>query len=274
MKYKKFNDDILIIHDKREKVTSKMADNSVDLVASDPPFGVRDDAWDNKEHFINMVCHWLDEDLRISKYGVVWFGAGKMLPYILTKLIKENRYEEFKRQHNWEKPEGSQFNGASNNNIWYSNEYIWVFSRNWDELKKFGKDMPFGYDAFKYRTIAKVITGHPTSKPVPLMRKLIGHYSAPGHLIFDGFGGSFSTAIACIDMGRRFLGVEQSPLPDRPITDINGDNPDYFGNGTKRIQKHLDEPKLFTGVSDGDSEDYEETLNLFEKTKGDEHTTH
>ena len=171
------------------------------------------------------------------------------------------REELFHRLHTWDKPEGTQFAGASNNNIWYSIEPILVFSKDLKLSKSYGKDMPYAYDTFQYRTIPYKMFGHPTSKPVALMRKLIGHYSAPGDLVFDGFGGSFSTAIACIDMGRRCLSVERSPLDGQPVGE---NNPDYYGNGIKRIQKHLDAPRLFTGVSDDDSEDYEETINMFE----------
>lgn len=255
----------LLIHSKMERVLHKMGDNSVDLVLTDPPFGVRSfESWDDKKHFIENVTYWLDECIRVSKHTVIWFGAGKMLPYILRNLILTDREDQFKRQHSWRKPEGSQLNGASNNNIWYSNEYIWVFSKDWDKTKSYGKNMPMGWDDFTYRTLQKAYTGHPTTKPVPMMRKLIGHYSILGEVILDPFSGSFSTTIACADMGRRSIGVEQSPLPDKPITDMYGDNPDYYGNGIKRVQKHLDAPRLFVGVSDEDTENYNETIDMFE----------
>ena len=266
METKKLSD-ILMIHSKMEDVLYKMKDNSVDIVITDPPFGVRDDHWDNRDAFIISVGEWLDNCIRVSRHGAIWFGAGKMLPYVLDTLIRTNRYSTFVRQHSWRKPEGSQLAGASNNNIWYSNEYIWVFSKDWDKTKSYGKDMPQGWDDFTYRTMAKKETGHPTAKPVGMMRKLIGYYSAMGETILDPFAGSFSTAIASIDMGRRCIGIEQSPLPNKPITDADGDNPDYFGNGVKRVERHLSAPRLFIGVDDidTDSEDIDQTLNLFEE---------
>lgn len=267
METKKLSD-ILLIHDKMENILSKMQDNSVDAVISDPPFGVRKlEEWDDRMDFISSVDGWLRECLRVSKHTVIWFGAGKMLPYVLQGLIKREQHHYFARQHSWRKPEGSQLAGASNNNIWYSNEYIWVFSKDWDKTKSYGKDMPQGWDDFTYRTLAKKETGHPTAKAVPMMRKLIGHYSSLGETILDPFAGSFSTAIACIDMGRRCIAIEQSPLPDKPITDLDGDNPDYYNRGVDRVQRHLDAPRLFIGVEDEDtdSEDIDKTLNLFEE---------
>ena len=128
----------LIIHNKRERVTSQMADNSVDIVIEDPPFGVRDEEWDNKEHYISKVGEWLCSGLRITKHAVVWFCASRMMPYIFEQIDNEM----LKRVHIWEKPMGSQYAGAYNNNIWFSIEPILVFSKDWDVTKKYGKSMP------------------------------------------------------------------------------------------------------------------------------------
>lgn len=251
MESKKLGDHLLI-HSDMESVLKKMGNNSVDAVITDAPFGVRTtgEAWDDKQHFIDTIDYWLQECLRVSRHTVIWFGADKMLPYVLQGLIDRKQHYYFARQHTWVKPAGSQLNGASNNNIWYSNECIWVFSKDWNKTKSYGKDMPMGWDNFEYRTLAKSYTGHPTAKPVPLMRKLIGYYSAVGETILDPFAGSFSTAIACIDMGRKCIAIEQLPLPDKPITDMDGNNPDYYNYGIARIERHLSAPRMFLGVSD------------------------
>jgi len=55
---------------------------------------------------------------------------------------------------------------------------------------------------------AKKIKGHPTPKPVDLLKKLIGVSSRLGDLVFDPFMGSGSTGVAAREMGRRFLGIE------------------------------------------------------------------
>ena len=78
--------------------------------------------------------------------------------------------------------------------------------------------------------------------------------------IFDGFGGSFSTAVACVDMGRRSMTVEQSPFLNKPITDYKGDNPDYFNKGKDRLERRINEPRLFVGE---EKIEQLETINLF-----------
>lgn len=50
---------------------------------------------------------------------------------------------------------------------------------------------------------------HPTQKPVWLMARLIEQFTKPGDLVFDPYAGSGSTGVACVQTGRRFIGVER-----------------------------------------------------------------
>lgn len=49
---------------------------------------------------------------------------------------------------------------------------------------------------------------HPTQKPVELMEYLVRTYSNPGDLVLDNCMGSGTTAVACLNSGRRFIGFE------------------------------------------------------------------
>jgi site-specific DNA-methyltransferase (adenine-specific) len=49
---------------------------------------------------------------------------------------------------------------------------------------------------------------HPTQKPVALMRELVQLVSDPGDLVLDPFMGSGTTGVACVQLGRRFIGIE------------------------------------------------------------------
>lgn len=53
---------------------------------------------------------------------------------------------------------------------------------------------------------------HPTMKPVPLLRHLILNSSNMGEIVWDGFGGSGSTMIACEQTRRICIMTETSPL--------------------------------------------------------------
>lgn len=50
---------------------------------------------------------------------------------------------------------------------------------------------------------------HPTQKPVDLLAYLIKTYSLEGDTVLDFTAGSFSTAIACLETNRSFIGIEQ-----------------------------------------------------------------
>lgn len=49
---------------------------------------------------------------------------------------------------------------------------------------------------------------HPTTKPLPLMRELVSLFSDPGETVLDPFAGSGSTGVACNQLGRNFIGWE------------------------------------------------------------------
>jgi site-specific DNA-methyltransferase (adenine-specific) len=49
---------------------------------------------------------------------------------------------------------------------------------------------------------------HPTQKPIELMKKIIEWRTEPGDLILDPYAGSGSTLIAALQSGRRAVGIE------------------------------------------------------------------
>jgi site-specific DNA-methyltransferase (adenine-specific) len=50
---------------------------------------------------------------------------------------------------------------------------------------------------------------HPTQKPIELLEYLILTYSNEGDTILDNCMGSGSTGVACMNTGRKFIGVEK-----------------------------------------------------------------
>lgn len=64
---------------------------------------------------------------------------------------------------------------------------------------------------------------HPTQKPVALLKELILKHSNEGDLVLDCFAGSASTAIACYNSNRKFIGCEL--------------NKEYYNKAIERINK-------------------------------------
>jgi DNA modification methylase len=73
---------------------------------------------------------------------------------------------------------------------------------------------------------------HPCQKPVGLMRWCLERAKVPaGATVFDGYMGSGTTALACIQTGRPFIGCEVVP--------------EYFDLAVRRIKAELNRHPLF-----------------------------
>jgi len=197
-------------HSKMEDILFQMKTGSVPIIATDPPYGVRTEKefeWDAEADFKKNIRGWLYECLRVAEYTVIWHCAGKMLPFIFEdKMLRK----KFHRLHFWEKPSGSQYNGASHNNIWYNIEPILVFSNNVEATTaNYSKDVSYAYDNLSYPTVAKSKYGHPTTKPLGEIVDLVLHYSKEGQTVLDPFAGSGTLAEACIKTKRKYICIEQ-----------------------------------------------------------------
>ena len=60
-------------------------------------------------------------------------------------------------------------------------------------------------------TAGKEKTGYPTQKPLGILRRIILASSNPGDLVLDCFAGSGTTGAACLELGRRFLLMDDNP---------------------------------------------------------------
>lgn len=60
-------------------------------------------------------------------------------------------------------------------------------------------------------TNGKEKTGYPTQKPLGILRRIIRASSNPGDTVLDFFAGSGTTGAACLELGRRFILVDDNP---------------------------------------------------------------
>jgi site-specific DNA-methyltransferase (adenine-specific) len=73
--------------------------------------------------------------------------------------------------------------------------------------------------------------GHPTQKPQRLMRELVGLFSDQEQTVCDPFMGSGTTGVACMQLGRKFVGIELEPI--------------YFDLACERIENAQRQERLF-----------------------------
>lgn len=62
------------------------------------------------------------------------------------------------------------------------------------------------------KNVSKKEFNHPCPVPVELMKRIILLTTEEGDLVVDPFAGSGTTAIACMETGRKFVGFELSPV--------------------------------------------------------------
>ena len=71
---------------------------------------------------------------------------------------------------------------------------------------------------------------HPTQKPLALMGHIVKASSRPSNCVLDPFMGSGTTGVACINLGRKFIGIEREPK--------------YYDIARRRITEALSSPRL------------------------------
>ncbi len=74
------------------------------------------------------------------------------------------------------------------------------------------------------------ITGYPTEKPAELLRRIILASSNPGDLVLDCFAGSGTTLTVASELGRRWLGVDNSPEAIKTILQRFSDGTALMGD--------------------------------------------
>jgi DNA modification methylase len=72
---------------------------------------------------------------------------------------------------------------------------------------------------------------HSTQKPVAVMEWCIKHAPADVETILDPYMGSGTTGVACVKLGRKFIGIEREPT--------------YFDIACERIRKAYAQPDMF-----------------------------
>jgi site-specific DNA-methyltransferase (adenine-specific) len=75
-------------------------------------------------------------------------------------------------------------------------------------------------------TNGKEKTGYPTQKPLGILRRIVAASSNPGELVMDFFAGSGTTGAACLELGRRFILVDDNLEALRTMAKRFADNPD------------------------------------------------
>ena len=82
--------------------------------------------------------------------------------------------------------------------------------------------------------------GHPCPKPERYANWLVDRGAAQGETVCDPFMGSGTTGVACVKLGRKFIGIEKDSK--------------YFDIACRRIDQAYAQPRLFDDAKVGAGE--------------------
>jgi site-specific DNA-methyltransferase (adenine-specific) len=218
------------------EVMQEIPDKSIDMILCDLPYGTTACKWDvvipfsslwqQYERVIKDKCvivlmagqpftsALVTSNLKIFKYCWVWvkdkaanFGVAKYRPMNVTEDICVF-YEGVSKYYSQKYDAGYKKNKPGKNSqykgVYGQNGFKWSYD---ESTMQYPKNILF-YSTPKHND---GINGaiHPTQKPVALFEYLIKTYTNPGDLVLDNCIGSGTTAIACLNTGRNFIGIEK-----------------------------------------------------------------
>ena len=188
---------------KAEDVARVMGGEKAQASICDPPFNVREEAWDKFKGdaaFVQFTTKWLS----LCKHSdiVAAFMADKNVP-LLQEAADKAKWQ-YRRALIWQKPPGSQFAGASLDGYWFDFEIVQVFG-----LPSFKPSKDTRMAVMPHRTVAG--QEHGCEKPLLLLQDIISGYTQDGATMFDPFEATGTTMVACQNLNRKCRGIEISP---------------------------------------------------------------
>ncbi len=224
----------------------KIENKSVDMILCDLPYGTTACKWDVIIPFDTLWKHY--ERIIKDNGAILLFGTEPFSSFLRISNIKLFRYDFI-----WKKERGVNFLFA-NKQPMKVHETISVFYKKqptYNPQKTIGKvrnrrgkgessldfyealgstvqrvhgnisDLKFPITVQEFSSISRGLNEHPTQKPVDLLEYFIKTYTNEGETILDNCMGSGSTGVACFNLNRNFIGIEN--------------NIDYYWIAKKRI---------------------------------------
>jgi DNA modification methylase len=206
-----------------------LKDNSIDCIVIDPPYNVLKCDWDrfeNEEHFKYFTITYLQEFYRVLKDNTacyVFFSQKYM--HLFYSLIRKTKFKEVNRTLIWHHKNKLNPTGKS---YLYSYDPIFFLTKGNPKFNASFSNKE-NVDVFEYAipqtNFIKDKKLHICQKPLELIKTLIIPTTIENDIVLDCFMGSGTTAIASLELNRKFLGCEA--------------NKEYFDIANNRIENLL-----------------------------------
>ena len=225
------DDDIKLICGNCITEMKKLPDESVDLTVTDPPYNISNygnsltkkgskivtadfgewDKWDSQEEYFDWCIRMVKELDRVTKpKGSAYIFWDNHYQGHITYLIEKNTGFQQKCPIILRKV--NPIPHVRKTNFRSSFEMLTLYVKDEDKKPK-----TFNFLSQKEMcnvmdyAIGKKATTHPTEKPLPMISRFVRISSNKNDLVLDPFLGSGTTACACKELGRQFIGIEISP---------------------------------------------------------------
>jgi DNA modification methylase len=171
----------------------QLEDKSIDYIVTDPPYNVGKDNWDYS--ILDLLDACAKECSRVLK------DEGIMYWFVPTRHLMKfgfliSQYLPYRWSFVWNTP-----NNMLTGDIGFSKyTLILIFSK--------AKSIHRNMQDLKSINWKPNNSGHPTPKPEVLIRYIISKISNEDDIILDPFMGSGTTAVACKQLNRNFIGFE------------------------------------------------------------------
>lgn len=216
------------------EIMKKIDNNSIDIIVTDPPWGVnfKNSKFyeDSKDHVLDIQEIWLTEMYRVLKDGChlylfiptleidSWvYNVKKIFNFkniIANQVYVNNRHN--KDNFGWDlqlilfasKDKAKRFNKVD----WIPASDSWVKDKRNDKPKEFTYKYPSFISNkiirsnYKNGSVRKRL--HPNEKNHELIEKFILMSSNEGDIVLEPFAGSFSTCLAAQNTKRKWIGIE------------------------------------------------------------------
>jgi site-specific DNA-methyltransferase (adenine-specific)/modification methylase len=211
-----------MLHGDSRTLIKEIPDNSVDFICTDPPYNLGKYSTGNielswREDFNNDVAawdqetlnplEWRDEFLRVlsPKGNIFIFTSYNLLGSwheVFDPIFDTFQFMVWHKTNPAPKFRRAGFLNSCELIICLWNKgHTWNFGKQ-NEMHNFIETpICMGNERLKDPK-------HPTQKPLKVMRKLIELASLPGDVVLDPFAGVASTGVAALELGRRFIGME------------------------------------------------------------------
>jgi len=225
------------------KGIKKLPDNSVDLVLTDPPYDIEKEGGGgafgskNRKYHSDLKNNGLKDDFNIKIFDEIVRVLKKVNLYTFcnkNQILKILKYFE---DYNYDVLTYHKTNPipTCNNKYLSDTEYI-IF------IREKGVSLYGSYETKKKYFLqenSKSRFDHPTVKPLNIIRNLIINSTKRGGLVLDPFMGSGTTAVACKQLGRDYIGFELNEkyvkIANKRLKQSNINN--WFNNDSNKEER-------------------------------------